>query len=85
MTPDGQFRAPPRSPITTQIFAGAVLVAVVAGGLAAAAFALWIALLLVPVAIVAIAFAVLVLRFKLWQARRHAAGYGGSRFMARRP
>ncbi len=85
MTPDGQFRTPNRSPIATQIFAGAVLVAVVAGGLAAAAFALWIALLLVPVAIVAIVFAVLVLRFKLWQARRNAAGYSGSRFMARRP
>ena len=85
MTPDGQFRTPYRSPFTTQIFAGAVLVAVVAGGLALAAFALWIALLLVPVAIVAIAFAVLVLRFKLWQARRNAAGYGGSGFMARRP
>ncbi len=78
MTPDGQFRTPPRSPLTTQIFAGAVLVAVVAGGLAFAAFALWFALLMVPVVVVAVLLAVVMLRFKLWQARRR----GG---MVRRP
>ncbi len=75
MTPDGQFRTPPRPPITAKIFAGAVLVAVVAGGLAFAAFALWIALLLVPVVILAVLVAVLTLRFRLWQARRRAAGF----------
>ena len=75
MTPDGQFRTPPRPPITAKIFAGAVLVAVVAGGLAFAAFALWIALLLVPVVILAVLVAVLTLRFRLWQARRRASDY----------
>ena len=70
MSPDGEFRTPPRPPITAKIFAGAVVVAVVAGGLAFAAFALWIALLLVPVVVLAVLVAVLALRFRLWQARR---------------
>ena len=82
MTPDGQYRTPRRAPITTQILAGAVLVAVIAGGLAFAAFALWIALLLVPVVILAVLVAVLTLRFKLWQARRAA---GNGTYMTRRP
>ena len=85
MTPDGQFRTPPRAPVTMQIMAGAVLVAVVAGGLAFAAFALWLALLLVPVVIVAVLVAVVMLRLRIWQARRRAAGYDSNRFMARRP
>ena len=74
MTPDGQFRSPPRAPITAKIFAGAVVIAVVAGGLAFAAFALWIALILIPVVVLAILVAVLTLRFQLWQARRRTAG-----------
>ncbi len=85
MTPDGQFRTPPRTPITMQIMAGAVLVAVVAGGLAFAAFALWLALLLVPVVIVAVLVAVVMLRLRLWQARRRASNYDDSRFAVRRP
>ena len=85
MTPDGQFRSPPRSSISTQLLAGAVLVAVVAGGLAFAAFALWIALLLLPVVALALLAAVLLLRFKLWQARRRAGSFGGQRPMMRRP
>ena len=72
MTPDGRFRSPARPPIAPRVIAGAILVAVVAGGLALAAFALWIALLLLPVAILAVAVAVLTIRFKLWQARRRA-------------
>ena len=46
----------------------AVLVAVVAGGLAVAALALWFALALIPVAIVAAVVAVAMLRFQVWRA-----------------
>ena len=84
MTPDGQFRTPPRAPITMQIMAGAVLVAVIAGGLAFAAFALWLALLLVPVVIVAVLVAVVMLRLRVWQARRRTGAYGGDQFGVRR-
>ncbi len=73
MSPDGEFRTPPRAPLTSKIFACAVLIAVIAGGLAFAAFALWVALLLIPVVILAVLVAVLTLRFRLWQAR-HRAG-----------
>ena len=84
MTPDGRFTTPPRPPVSARIIAGAVLVAVVAGGLAFAAFALWIALALIPVVIVAVLIAVLTIRFKMWQARRRAGSFGGERQVARR-
>ncbi len=77
MTPDGQFRAPPGVPLSTRIIAGAVVLAVVAGCVAFAALALWIALALIPIVIVAVLVAVAVIRFKLWQARRRAASFGG--------
>lgn len=76
MTPDGQFRVPRRTPITTRIIAGAVLLAVVATGVAFAAFALWLALTLIPVILAAILVAVGMMRFQLWRARRNASGLG---------
>lgn len=69
MRADGSFRAPQRPPIMTRIFIWAVVVAFIAGGLAAAAFALWLALFLVPVALLAAVIAWLALRFQLWRAR----------------
>ena len=56
MTPDGQFRrAPGRRglPIMQRIFLGAVVVAAIAGGFALSALAFWLALFLLPVALVA--------------------------------
>ena len=73
MTPDGRFREPPRLPVSTRIIAGAVLLAVVATGLAFAALAFWVFLLLIPVAIVAVVVAVVMIRFKLWRARRRGS------------
>lgn len=73
MLPDGSFRKPPRPPILARVFLWAVVVAVIAGGLAAAAFALWIALLLVPVALLAGVIAWLAFRFQLWRARNAAS------------
>lgn len=77
MTPDGRFRAPPRVPVSTRIIAGAVLLAVVATGLAFAALAFWVFLMLIPVAIVAVVVAVGMIRFKLWRARRGSVGRQG--------
>jgi len=72
MTPDGGFRTPPGLTLSTRIMAVAVLVAVVAGAVAFAAFALWIALLLIPVFLLAVLIAVGMLRFQMWRARRRA-------------
>jgi len=74
MTPDGRFRTPPRVPIATRIAAAAVVVAVIAGGLAAAAIALWLAFLLIPVVLVAGLVAYAALRFQL--RRRSFGGQG---------
>ncbi len=68
MTPDGRFHGPVRPSWGPRIIVVAVLVAVVAGGLAVAALALWFALALIPVAIVAVVVAVAMLRFQLWRA-----------------
>ena len=76
MLPDGTFREPPRPPIMTRIFIWAVVIAVIAGGLAAAAFALWIALILVPVALLAAVIAWLAFRVQLWRAQGGARRRG---------
>ncbi|HET8997621.1 MAG TPA: hypothetical protein VFN42_13210 [Acetobacteraceae bacterium] len=67
MLPDGTFRQPARPPILTRVFFWASVVAVIAGGLAIAAFLLWIALILVPVALLAGLIAWLAFRFQLWR------------------
>jgi hypothetical protein len=69
MRVDGSFRSPPRPPLLTRIILWAAVIAVVAGGLALAAFALWLALFLVPVALIAGVIAWLAFRFQLWRAR----------------
>jgi hypothetical protein len=59
MTPEGQFRGssglPGRGglPIMHRIFLGAVIVATVAGGFALSALAFWLAMFMLPVALVA--------------------------------
>jgi hypothetical protein len=53
MTPDGQFRRRPGLPIMQRLFLGAVIVAAVAGGLALSALAFWLAMFLLPVALIA--------------------------------
>lgn len=70
MLPDGSFRRPARPPVMTRIFIWAAVVAAIAGALAFAAFALWIALILVPIALIAGVIAWAALRFQLWRARR---------------
>lgn len=72
MLPDGSFRQPPRPPILTRIILWAAVIAVIAGGLAAAAFALWLALFLVPVALIAGIIAWLAFRVQIWRAQSGA-------------
>lgn len=81
MRADGSFSLPPRPPILTRIIIWAAVIAVIAGGLAVAAFALWIALILIPVALAAAVIAWLAFRFQLWRAR---GSVGGQRDVWRR-
>jgi fatty acid desaturase len=67
LLPDGSYR-PRRPPVAARIFAWAIVIAVVAGALAFAAFALWIALLLIPVVVVAGLIAWLAFRYQVWRA-----------------
>ncbi len=80
MLADGSFRMPPqppRPPVLIRVFIWAAVIAVIAGGLALAAFALWIALILVPVALLAAVIAWLAFRFQLWRARSSAGSQRG--------
>ena len=71
LLPDGSYRQR-RAPVTARIFAWAIVIAVVAAALAVAALALWFALILIPVAIVAGLIAWLAFRYRLWRAGRDA-------------
>ncbi|MEJ0019430.1 MAG: hypothetical protein WDN25_23335 [Acetobacteraceae bacterium] len=69
LLPDGSFRQR-RPPIAARVFAWAIVIAVVAAALAVAAFALWFALILIPVVLVAGAIAWLSFRYQVWRAGR---------------
>jgi hypothetical protein len=55
----------------------AVVIAVLAGLLSLAAFALWLALLILPVAVGAAIVAWAMLRYRLWRAQRTATAQRG--------
>jgi hypothetical protein len=67
LLPDGSYRRR-RPPVAARIFAWAIVIAAVAGALAVAALALWIALILIPVVLVAGVIAWLAFRYQLWRA-----------------
>ena len=73
MTPDGQFRVPPRTPLATRIAGIALVIAILSGVMAVLLLALWFALVLIPVAIGAALIGWAALRFQLWRTRRSAA------------
>ncbi len=82
MTPEGEFVPPPKVPFTTRLLGIAILVAVIAGAIALASLALWIALTLIPIALAAALVAYVVLRWQAWRAGHNAAGrnsVGGQR------
>ncbi|MDR3537125.1 MAG: hypothetical protein P4L71_11555 [Acetobacteraceae bacterium] len=69
MLPDGSIRPPSRPPVATRVFIWAVIIAAAAGALSLAAFALWVALIILPVALGAAVIAYVAFRFQLWRAR----------------
>ncbi len=75
MTTQGEFVVPPapRSSWPLRLGVGAALVAAVAGGLAVAALFLWVASVLIPVALVAGVVAYAAFRFQVWRLKR--SGY----------
>jgi fatty acid desaturase len=73
LLPDGSFR-PRRPPIAVRVFRWAVVIALVAISLGLAAFALWLALVLIPVAIVAGLIAWLAFRYQLWRGGKSGVG-----------
>jgi hypothetical protein len=70
MTIEGEFVSPPKPPIASRILVWAVVIAILAGALSVAAFALWLALLILPVAVGAAIVAWAMLRYRLWRAQR---------------
>jgi hypothetical protein len=74
MTLEGEFVSPPTPPISSRILMWAVVVALIAGALSLAAFALWIALLILPVAFGAAIVAYVIFRYRVWRAQRTVAG-----------
>lgn len=74
MTLEGEFVEPPQPPIAAKIMFWALIIAVVAGAISLAAFALVIALWLLPVAVGAAVIAWAVFRFQAWRAKRSLSG-----------
>ena len=72
LRPDGSFAPPPRRglPWTMRVGIAAGLVALVAAGIAGAALALWLVLMLLPVIAVAMLIAWAAFRIQLWRAGR---------------
>lgn len=81
MTINGEFVAPPRPPFMTRVILWAIGIAVLAAALSLAAFALWLALIILPVALGAAAVAYVAWRFQMWRAGR---SIGGQRDLWRR-
>ncbi len=67
MTIEGEFVSPPAPTIASRILMWAVVIAVIAGALSLAAFALWLALLILPVAVGAAIVAWAMFRYRLWR------------------
>jgi hypothetical protein len=70
MTVEGNFRSPPRVPLLNRILIWAVIIAVIAGALSLAALALWVALLILPVALGAAVVAWGIWRYQIWRAAK---------------
>jgi len=73
LRPDGSFtRRPTGLPWSARIGIAATLVALVAAGIAGAALAIWLILILLPVIVIAGVIAWGAFRFQLWRGRRGA-------------
>jgi hypothetical protein len=74
LNPDGSFREPARAPLSVRILRVAIIVAVLAGGLALAALAFASLLVLVPLALGAGAVGYGAWRWRLWRAGQKPPG-----------
>ena len=70
MTLEGEFVSPPTPPVSTRIMFWAIVVAIIAGGFTLAALALWLAMLVLPIALGAGVVGYLMFRYRLWSARQ---------------
>lgn len=77
MTASGEFVSPPKVPITTRILMWAVVIAIIAAALSLAAFALWMALIILPVALGAAVIAWAMFRYRVWRAKHAMTGQRG--------
>ena len=74
MTASGEFVSPPVAPVSSRIIMWAVVIAVIAGAVSIAAFALWLAMLVLPVAIGAAVIAWAMFRYRAWRAGQSIGG-----------
>lgn len=74
MTINGEFVPTQEPPVSARIMLWAIVVAVIAGGLTLAALALWVALIILPVALAAGVIAWAMFRYRLWRAQRSVGG-----------
>jgi len=76
MTPDGGFVSPQAVPPqgagvwTLRLGLGAAVIAAIAGAVAVAALVLWVASVMIPVALIAGVVAYAAFRFQMWRAQR---------------
>jgi hypothetical protein len=73
MTPDGDFVSPrprPAGGLAVTLGLSAAIVAAVAGAIVVAALLLWVASIMIPVALVAGVVAYAAFRFQMWRVRR---------------
>jgi hypothetical protein len=73
MTINGEFVTPPKAPLSSRILMAAIVIAILAGALSLAAFALWLALIILPVAFAAAVVAWAMFRYRVWRAQRSTA------------
>jgi hypothetical protein len=74
MTINGEFVSPPRASVSSRILMWAIAIAVVAGALSLAALTLWVALMILPVAVGAAVVAWVMFRYRVWRAQRAMDG-----------
>lgn len=74
MTLEGEFISPQPAPLANRLLLWAIIVAVMAGALCIAAFALWLALLILPVAVGAGVVAWGMYRYRLWRMQQSLGG-----------
>jgi membrane protein implicated in regulation of membrane protease activity len=77
MTASGEFVSPPVAPISSRILMWAIVIAAVAGALSVAFLALWIALIILPVAFGAAVVAWAMFRYRMWRVQRSMGGQRG--------